>query len=299
MSRKPQKQLHQLIQRSSKTILDQAEREAVVLHDEDAIDIAGKLSRTVHEIYREALRLGVSPYRYIRNREVISVQEQLRLAESRVAVVGAGGLGGHVILLLARVGVGHLIVVDHDLFDETNLNRQALCNMKSLGRPKPEVAVDVVGSINPGVKVIPYQVRLDSSEAPEILADSDVVVDALDNIPDRFVLERIAKKSGVPLVHGALAGFEGWMMTIFPHDPGLRHLYEDEEAKGNDAKSPEAILGVPALTPSIIASFQAMEVLKIILKRGRIFRCMMVHMDLERGQLNEFVCENRSPLGSG
>jgi molybdopterin/thiamine biosynthesis adenylyltransferase len=168
-----------------------------------------------------------------------------------------------------------------------------LCSKESLGRPKPEMAVDVVGSINPGVEVTPYQVRLDSSNAPEILAGLDVVVDGLDNIPGRFVLERTTKKLGIPLVHGAVAGFEGWIMTIFPDDPGLKCLYGSEEGKKNDTKSAEAILGVPALTPSIIATLQAMEVLKIILKRGKIFRHSMVHVDLERGQLNEFAFENR------
>ncbi|UCF72650.1 MAG: HesA/MoeB/ThiF family protein [Deltaproteobacteria bacterium] len=298
MSQMTQTELHQLIQTRSKIITDQAGREVLVLDDDQAFKIGGESRRTVHEVYTEALRLGINPYRYIRNRELISVQEQLRLAESRVTVVGAGGLGGQVILLLARVGIGHLIVVDPDLFDETNLNRQALCSRKSLGRPKSKVAVDVVASINPGIKVTPYQTGLDPLNAPEILVGSDVVVDALDNIPDRLVLESTTKQLGVPLVHGALAGFEGWMMTIFPDDEGLKCLYGDGEVKGNDAKSPEAILGVPALTPSMFAALQAMEVLKIILKRGKIFRHTIVHLDLETGQLNEFVCEKRNSLKS-
>lgn len=293
MSKKKQTEIHELIRGKSRRITDPAGREALVLDDDQALKIAGDCRRSVHEIYTEALRLGINPYRYIRNREIISVQEQLRLAESRVAVVGAGGLGGQVILLLARVGIGHLLVVDHDIFDETNLNRQVLCSKKSIGRPKSEVAVDVVGSINPGVEVTPYQTGLDSSNAPEILAGSDVVVDGLDNVPGRFVLERTTKKLGIPLVHGAVAGFEGWIMTIFPDDPGLKCLYGSEEGRKNDTKSAEAILGVPALTPSIIATLQAMEVLKIILKRGKIFRHSMVHVDLERGQLNEFAFENR------
>jgi len=292
MIRRIQTGLHQLIQARSKMITDPAGREALVLDDDLALKIAAKSRRSVHEVYTEALRLGVTPYRYVRNREVISLEEQLRLAETKVAVVGAGGLGGHVILLLARVGIGHLVVVDHDLFDETNLNRQALCSKSSLGRSKSEVAVDVVASINPGVKVTPCRMRLDSRNAPKILVGSDVVVDALDNIPDRFVLERAAKELGIPLVHGALAGFEGWMMTIFPDDAGLRRLYGREEVRGDDAKTPEAILGVPALTPSVVAALQAMEVLKIVLKRGKIFRRIMVHVDLERGQLNEIVSED-------
>jgi molybdopterin/thiamine biosynthesis adenylyltransferase len=298
MSKKKQTEIHELIRGKSRRITDQAGREALVLDDDQALKIAGECRRSVHEIYTEALRLGINPYRYIRNREIISVHEQLRLAESRVAVVGAGGLGGQVILLLARVGIGHLLVVDHDIFDETNLNRQVLCSKESLGRPKPEMAVDVVGSINPGVEVTPYQTGLDSSNAPEILVGLDVVVDGLDNIPGRFVLERTTKKLGIPLVHGAVAGFEGWIMTIFPDDPGLKCLYGSEEGRKNDTKSAEAILGVPALTPSIIATLQAMEVLKIILKRGKIFRHSMVHVDLERGQLNEFAFENRDSLES-
>ena len=293
MSKKKQTEIHELIRGKPRRITDQAGREVLVLDDDQTLKIAGDCRRSVHEIYTEALRLGINPYRYIRNREIISVQEQLRLAESQVAVVGAGGLGGQVILLLARVGIGHLLVVDHDIFDETNLNRQVLCSKESLGRPKSEVAVDVVGSINPGVEVTPYQVSLDSSNALEILAGSDVVVDGLDNVPGRFVLERTTKKLGIPLVHGAVAGFEGWIMTIFPDDPGLKCLYGSEEGRKNDTKSAEAILGVPALTPSIIATLQAMEVLKIILKRGKIFRHSMVHVDLERGQLNEFAFENR------
>ncbi|HUU80551.1 MAG TPA: HesA/MoeB/ThiF family protein, partial [Acidobacteriota bacterium] len=271
---------------------------AQILKDNNALKIANTCHCTVHEVYTEALRLGINPYRYIRNREIISIQEQLKLTESRVAVIGAGGLGGQVIMLLGRAGIGQLVVIDHDLFDETNLNRQALCSKKSLGKPKSEVAVDVVHSINPGVDVTPHQVRLTSSNAPEILFGSDVVVDALDNIHDRFTLEKITKKLGVPLVHGALAGFEGWMMTIFPDDPGLKRIYGGGEVKENNAKAPEAILGIPALTPSIIGTLQAMEVLKIILKRGKIFRNSMAHVDLEKGQLNEFVFENRNSFES-
>jgi len=294
VSRNKHTEIHELIRRESRKITDPGGREALVLDDDQALRIAGSCDCSVNQVYTEALRSGINPYRYIRNREIISVQEQLRLADSRVAVIGAGGLGGQVILLLARIGIGHLVVVDHDVFDETNLNRHALCSKKSLGRPKSEVAVDVVGSINLGVEVTPYQARLDSSNAPEILGGLDVVVDALDSIPDRFVLERATKKLGIPLVHGALAGLEGWIMTIFPDDPGLKRVYGGAEGKGNDAESPEAILGVPALTSSIVANLQAMEVLKIILKRGRIFRNIMAHVDLERGQLNEFIFERRA-----
>ncbi|UCB49885.1 MAG: HesA/MoeB/ThiF family protein [Deltaproteobacteria bacterium] len=285
---KSKTQLHELIRKRSIKIIDNAARQVQVLEDDQATKTATELGHTLHGVYREALTLGIVPYRYIRNRDAISVQEQLELAASRVAVVGAGGLGGQVILLLARVGIGHLVVVDHDLFDETNLNRQALCHRESIGRPKSEEAVARVRSINPGVEVTPHQAKIDASNAGEILAGSDVVVDALDNVPTRFALERETKALKIPLVHGAVAGFEGRMMTIFPQDPGLKTLYGDEPVEVDDTKRPEAIMGVPVLTPSFIANLQAMEAVKIILKRGKLFRNIMLHVDLEGGQVSEF-----------
>ncbi len=285
---KAKTQLRELIRKRSIKIIDNAARQVQVLEDDQATKTATELGHTLHGVYREALTLGIVPYRYIRNRDAISVQEQLELAASRVAVVGAGGLGGQVILLLARVGIGHLVVVDHDLFDETNLNRQALCHRESIGRSKSEEAVARVRSINPGVEVTPHQAKIDASNAGEILAGSDVVVDALDNVPTRFALERETKALKIPLVHGAVAGFEGRMMTIFPEDPGLKTLYGDEPVEVDDTKRPEAIMGVPVLTPSFIANLQAMEAVKIILKRGKLFRNIMLHVDLEGGQVSEF-----------
>ena len=284
--------VRELIQSRSKKVTDPAERKILVLEEEQAHSIAGKCGLKTKDVYGEAMELGIYPYRYLRNMETISIEEQLKLSKSRVAVVGAGGLGGNVILLLARLGIGQLVVVDYDVFDETNLNRQALSNVNSLGKSKSGEAVELVGSINPGVEVLPYQVKLNTSNAFEILAGSDVVVDALDNIPDRFVVEKVCKKLRIPLVHGALAGFEGQIMTIFPGDPGLKHLYGNESAGSDRSKSPESVLGVPAPTPSLIATLQVMEVLKIILKRGKIFRNVMLHVDLETGEMNEFVFDN-------
>ncbi|MCD4717393.1 MAG: HesA/MoeB/ThiF family protein [Desulfobacterales bacterium] len=281
--------VRELIQSRSKKVTDPAERKILVLEEEQAHSIAGKCGLKIKDVYSEAMELGIYPYRYLRNMETISIEEQFKLSKSRVAVVGAGGLGGNVILLLARLGIGQLVVVDYDVFDETNLNRQALSNVNSLGKSKSEEAVELVGSINPGVEVLPYQVKLNTSNASEILTGSDVVVDALDNIPDRFVVEKVCKKLRIPLVHGALAGFEGQIMTIFPGDPGLKHLYGNESAGSDRSKSPESVLGVPAPIPSLIATLQIMEVFKIILKRGKVFRNVMLHLDLETGEMNEFA----------
>jgi molybdopterin/thiamine biosynthesis adenylyltransferase len=283
-----------MLQEGSETIKDAAARKVRVLKDARALIIAGKCACAVHDVYHEALKAGILPYRYLRNRDCISTAEQLALSEYRVAVIGAGGLGGQVLLLLARVGIGQLVVVDSDVFDETNLNRQVLCNEKALGKSKAEEAALAMGLINPGVEVIPHGVRLESSNASEVLSGSDVVVDALDNVPDRFVLENAAKKLDIPLVHGALAGFEGRLMAIFPGDPGLKQLYGNRRSNGDKSKTAESVLGVPSITPSLIATLQAMEVLKILLNRGKIYRNVMVHIDLETGEINEFSFDGLS-----
>jgi molybdopterin/thiamine biosynthesis adenylyltransferase len=262
------------IRERAKIITDPAGREAEILEDRTAREIAWQSGVALHEIYREALKLGVYPYRYIRNRDILSAAEQLKLAEARVAVVGAGGLGGQVIVLLARLGVGTLVVVDCDQFDETNLNRQALCVGETLGEPKARAAAEAVASINPGVRVVPHPVRIDA-------------VDGLDNVPDRLLLQEAANRLGIPMVHGALAGFEGRIMTVLPGDAGVKQLY-GEAASGADPDRPEAVLGVPAVTAALIGTFQAMEVLKILLGRGSLFRNTMAYVDLENGRLEEF-----------
>jgi len=280
--------IQHLLREKSKKISDPAGREIKILEDRHALEIAAVSGLSMRDVYIEALNLDIYPYRYIRNRETISREEQLKLSKSCVAVVGAGGLGGNVILLLARLGVGHIVVVDYDRFDETNLNRQALSNGQALGRSKAEEAVNAVSTINPGVTLSAYQLRIDPSNAREVLNGSDVIVDALDNIPDRFTMEDISRSLRIPMVHGALAGLEGQVMTIFPEDPGLKRLYGSREAGSDPSKSPEAILGVPAPTPSLIATLQVMEVVKIILKRGKLFRNVMVHVDLETGEMISF-----------
>ncbi|EFK05536.1 ThiF family protein [delta proteobacterium NaphS2] len=275
----------------SKTIQDTAGRKVRVLEDVSAFELAKDFGCSLRSVYETALNAGVCPYRYIRNRESISMEEQLRLSKSQVAVIGSGGLGGPILLLLARMGIGRLVAVDPDCFDETNLNRQALSSVPDLGRPKSEVAARVLKDVNPATDVKVYQDRLDGENAETILDGSKVVVDALDNVPDRFTLQGAARSLNIPLVHGAVAGFEGQLMTIFPEDRGFSLLYGTGAVEADRERSPEALLGVPAVTPTFVATLEAMEVLKILLKRGRPFRNAMVHVDMEAGEMNRFSFE--------
>ena len=192
------------------------------------------------------------------------------------------------ILLLARLGIGHLRIIDGDVFDETNLNRQPLSSIETINKAKPQVAADVVKLINPSVEVSIFTDKVNVANAENILSGVDVIVDALDNMDDRLVVEKTAKKNSIPFVHGAVAGFEGQVTTIFPEDKGLTFLYGKNDDQVNDKYSPESIWGVPVLSPALIASMQAMEVIKILLNRSGVFRNTLVHMDLESGLLNKY-----------
>ena len=146
--------------------------------------------------------------------------------------------------------------VDCDPFDETNLNRQALRIEETLGEPKARVAAEAVAEINPGrPRRFPTRVRLNADVIDGVLAGCDVVVDCLGNVPDRLLLQDASGElAGIPMVHGALAGFEGRVMTVFPGDTGVRQLY-GETASGTDPERPEAAVGVPAMTAALIGTF--------------------------------------------
>jgi len=269
-------------------VTDPAERLVRVLNDEEARNIYQRHNCALGRVYTAALEQGIWPYRYLRNRDVLSESDQLNLARSRVAVIGSGGLGGTIILLLARIGIGSLTVVDGDVFDETNLNRQALSEISNLGSPKVEEAAKKVSNVNPAVEVIIHRTVIEASNTDTILSGTQVVVDALDNIPDRLMLGKAAQALNIPLVHGALAGFDGQVMTVFPEDKGLEQIYGNAANQKNNPDRPEAVLGVPAITPSIVATIQAMEVIKILLNRGQTLRNRMLHIDLENGRFDSF-----------
>ncbi len=229
-----------------------------------------------------ALKQGVLPRRYERNLGTVGWEGQLRLLQSTVGIVGAGGLGGWVIEGLARMGVGKLIVIDRDAFGENNLNRQLLATERDLGRAKVEVAVERVGQVNSAVRVTSHCLSVNEEDMVALLAGSDVIVDALDSLPARFALQRAALRLKVPLVHGAIAGYAGQVMTIFPGDRGLGALYGDRVPE----QGMETEWGNPAATPMMTAAWQIHEVVKLLVKRGDLLRHRMLFMDAEAGTID-------------
>lgn len=223
------------------------------------------------------LKKGEVPERYLRNIGTIGIEGQIRLLQARILVVGAGGLGGTVIELLARQGVGFIRVVDGDCFARHNLNRQLLATELNLGSSKAVEAVRRVGAANSDVTVEPVADMLRTDNAGQLLDGVDVAVDALDNISSRLILSRQAQKKGIPLVHGAIAGFTGQVMTVLPSGKGLETVYGGACAD----KGIETGLGNPAPTPALVAALQAQEVIKIITGKGKVLANRLLHVDTE------------------
>lgn len=237
------------------------------------------------EVELGALEAHVAPARYERNLGTVGWEGQAALLRATVAVVGAGGLGGWVIEALARMGVGHLVVVDGDAFVENNLNRQLGCTVATLGRPKAEVMAERVRDVNPATRVTARVAWLGAENATALLAGAQVVVDALDSLPARLLLQAACAEQQVPLVHGAIAGYTGQVMTILPGDQGLAALYGARDRL--PAHGIEAVTGNPAATPMLVAAWQTHEVVKLLTGRGTPIRNRLLVLDAEFGEVTE------------
>lgn len=228
-----------------------------------------------------ALEQGTVPQRYLRNIGTVGIEGQIRLLKSCAAVVGAGGLGGTIIELLARMGVGRLIIIDDDRFAEQNLNRQLMCTERDMGKFKAAVAARRVRRVNSAVSVKAVTERLTGENAARLLEGADVVLDALDNLPSRLALEKACRELKVPFVHGSIAGFCGQFMTVYPEDAGLEAIYG---AMGNVPQTGiEVKVGNPATTPALIAALEVQEAVKVITGVGEPVRHRLVVVDLLSG----------------
>ena len=213
--------------------------------------------------------------RYSRNKNLMSDDEITLLSQKKVCVLGLGGLGGYIVEMLSRIGVGSQTLVDGDVFDETNLNRQLFSSMNNLGSSKALEAEKRVRGINPLTKVIPVYEFIDSSNAMKIIANHDVIVDALDSIDLRKYIAKVCTELNLPLVHGAIAGWYGQVATIYPNDTTLDILYPKDIKRGIEKE-----LGNPSFTPALVASIQVSEVIKLLLNRGDLLRNSFMMIDL-------------------
>ncbi len=197
----------------------------------------------------------------------VDVEGQLKLLDAKVLLLGAGCLGSPAALYLAAAGVGTLGIIDMDVVDESNLQRQILHNMDRIGDRKVDSAKKTITLINPDVNVVTFDLRLGADNVVDILSQFDIVVDGTDNFPTRFLVNDASVKLGIPVVHGSIFRFEG-MITVF--DPKRGPTYRDMVPQPPPAELAPSCseAGVLGVLPGIIGTLQAIETVKLILDLG-------------------------------
>jgi len=203
---------------------------------------------------------------------------QAKLLDAKVLLVGAGGLGSPTALYLAAAGVGTMGIVDHDVVDLSNLQRQILHSQDRIGVPKVESAKQTIHGLNPDVKVIGYEERISSDNIMRLIADYDVIVDGCDNFPTRYLINDACVMTNKPNVHGSIFQFEGQATVFYPGEgPCYRCLFPEPPPPGAAPSCAEA--GVLGVLPGLVGCVQALETIKIILGIGKPLVGRMVYFD--------------------
>ena len=226
--------------------------------------------------------------RYSRHLLVPEVGEegQFKLLDSRVLLIGAGGLGSPAAYYLAAAGVGTIGIIDADVVDDSNLQRQILHNTQRIGQYKAESARETIEALNPDVKVITHIERLDESNVARIIADYDVILDGTDNFPTRYLLNDAALIANKAVVHGSVFRFEGQLTVFKPYEgPCYRCLYPEPPPMALAPSCAEA--GVLGVLPGIIGILQATETIKLLLGIGDPLVGRMMTYDALAGEFNE------------
>lgn len=215
--------------------------------------------------------------RYVRNIPALSEEECLTLRQKKLLLVGCGGLGGHILEQLARIGVGAIRVVDGDVFEETNLNRQLLSEVSILGSGKAKAAADRIRRVNPDVMVESAAEFLTEENAAMLLHGCDAVLDALDNIPSRKILAAACAEAGIPYIYGAISGWVAQAGVSMPGDGLIELLYPE----GTILKDKSVL----SFTPALCASLQVSLCVKLLTGRpvetGTVYHFDLLNPELE------------------
>jgi len=221
---------------------------------------------------------------------------QARLKEARVFIAGAGGLGSVTATYLAAAGVGLIRVVDHDRVELSNLNRQIVHRDEDIGKNKVDSAAKRLKGINPEVKIEAVAETITEANISELLAGCDLIVDAMDNLPTRYLLNKTAIEKKIPFFHGAVSGFEGRAMTVIPGQTAcLRCVYRGAVVEGS--------FPVVGVTPGVIGCIQATEVIKYIVGMGQLLGNRLLVYDGLNMKFTQFKvkrdpnCQHCGPKG--
>lgn len=217
----------------------------------------------------------------------IGKEGQEKLNKAKVLIVGVGGLGSPIALYLAGAGVGCIGLVDDDEVSITNLQRQVLYSEKELGRPKAVCAAERLSALNSDIEIHSYSIRLTKENAYDIIGDYDIVVDGCDNFVTRYLINDCCIEQGKPYIYGAICGFEG-QVSVFNYRndrKSYRDLYPDEEEMRLMPPPPKGVMGI---TPAVVGSIEAAEVLKVICGFGDVLAGELWTIDLRTLQTNKF-----------
>lgn len=207
---------------------------------------------------------------------------QEKLKSSTVFVAGAGGLGSPACLYLAAAGVGRIVVADHDVVELSNLNRQVLHREASMGKPKALSAVEAMRTLNPAIEAVAVGEEIGEGNAARLVKGASVILDCLDNFPARFILNRCALDSGVPLVHAAIHGLEGRMLFVRPRETAcLRCVFRDGPGRGSFP-----VLGA---VPGVMGALQALSALRYLAGLDRAQGGSMLVMDGPTGNFRHIA----------
>ncbi|MBG0764163.1 MAG: HesA/MoeB/ThiF family protein [Tissierellales bacterium] len=224
--------------------------------------------------------------RYSKNLNALSVEDVEKLNNSHVCVVGCGGLGGNILEYISRIGIEKITAVDGDIFDETNLNRQLLSTTENLGLWKVNEARRRLKLINPKVDFAGIKNKITEENIDNLLPKNvDCIIDAVDNIKTRFLLEEFAEKNKIPLIHGAIGGWYGQISVIMPGDKTISKIYQSKEDDEDSKKEP---MGNLPHIASLIASLEVNELIKLLTGKGDLLRNEMLYIDLKSNSYNKF-----------
>jgi molybdopterin/thiamine biosynthesis adenylyltransferase/rhodanese-related sulfurtransferase len=259
---------------------------------EDVVSLSGGFTDWKRNGFPVQLQTGLDAprrARYSRHLLIPEVGEQgqLKLLDSKILLIGAGGLGSPASLYLAAAGVGRIGIVDADVVDESNLQRQIVHSTERLGEAKVESAKRTIEALNPDVEVVAYKERLTSENVERILADGwDVIVDGADNFPTRYLVNDASVWHGIPVVHGSIYRFEGQVTVFQPHaGPCYRCLFPTPPPPELAPSCAEG--GVLGVLPGVIGSLQANEALKLALGIGEPLVGRLLLFDALSAELNE------------
>lgn len=245
----------------------------------DEQETAHACACSLKDVQLTALAADILPKRYITNQNTFSNEDQIKLLKSHVAIVGLGGLGGYVVECLARTGIGKLTLIDGDCFDESNLNRQLLCSVETLGMMKAKVAADRIEAINPAIETHVATEFFTTENGTNLLEKADIVIDCLDNISSRFDVKKCATSLGIPMIFAAIGGVTGQVMIFFPQDEGLVKIYGDLEHVASNQGS-EASTGTLSFTAMAAAAHECAETVTLLLKHPPKLRHTLLFFDI-------------------